>query len=145
MTYLAVNEYFIQLGKFFLVAAAEAEERIHFADGLTAQPAFFQLFTYFLFADFIQLVDGSADVGQFVGFAYHFGNAGEDFAVVNLDDHGDSKRLENLIGNLHQFGFVEQAGAANDIHIALIELAIAALLGSVGTPYRLHLVTLEGK
>ena len=92
---------------------------------------------------FVELVDGGADVGDLVGFAQHVGDAGEDLPVVDLDDDVDAEFLEDFGGDLHQFGLVEQGVGADDVGVALVELAVAAFLGTVGAPHGLHLVPLE--
>ena len=49
----------------------------------------------------------------------------------------------DFFDDLNQLQFADQAVTADHIHVALVELAIAAFLRTVGTPYRLDLETLE--
>jgi hypothetical protein len=73
----------------------------------------------------------------------HFGDAGEDFAVVELDGYGQSQLVEDSVVDLHQFGFVEETIAAHYVHVALVELLVAPFLGPVGAPHGLYLVAFE--
>ena len=75
----------------------------------------------------------------------HLGNTIEDLAVVHLQCHADAERLEYTLHDLHKLHLTQERLRADDIDIALVELAIATLLRTVGTPYGLHLVTLEGE
>ena len=75
----------------------------------------------------------------------HFGNAGEDFAVVDLDGDANAEAGEDFVDNLHEFDLIEERIGTNDVGIALVELAITAFLRTVGAPNGLDLVALEGK
>ena len=72
-------------------------------------------------------------------------NTTKDFSVVYLDEDVYSKLVESGVDNLHQFHLVKQRFAANNVGIALEELAVATLLWTVGTPYGLNLVALKGE
>ena len=88
---------------------------------------------------------GDCDIGELVTLAGDLGQAGEDLAVVDLDSHADAHVSEYLVDYLHHLQFVEQGVGAHYVHIALVELAVAAFLGTIGPPYRLDLVPLEGE
>ena len=91
----------------------------------------------------VQFVDGHGDVHNLVGRSDHFGNAGENLAVVQLDAHADAEFGEHGVHNLHQFHLVEQRVAAHHVGVTLVKLAVAPLLRPVGPPHRLNLVALE--
>ena len=64
-------------------------------------------------------------------------------AVVNLYAHAHVEQAENPVHNLHKFKFIELRGGADDVCIALIKLAVAPFLRTVGTPHWLNLEPLE--
>ena len=103
-----------------------------------------QHFGFHIFqADLIQLVDGDGDVHHLVREAADLGKARQNFAVVDFYQHAHVQQGEHPVHHLHQFQFVHLRAAADDIHIALIELAVASFLRTVGPPDRLDLETLE--
>ena len=75
--------------------------------------------------------------------AYGFGDAEEHLAVVDLECHGYAQIAENAFHDLDEFQFAQQAAAADDIYVALVEFTVATFLRSVGTPYGLYLITAE--
>ena len=91
----------------------------------------------------VQLVYGNGDVHYLIRLTDDIGYTGENLAVVYLQAHTDAKTCEHGVHNLHQFHLVQQRVTAHHIGIALIELAIAALLRTVGTPYGLYLIATE--
>ena len=58
--------------------------------------------------DLIEFVDGHGDVDNLVGRTDHFGNAGEDFAVVDLDGDTNAEAGEDFVDNLHEFDLIEE-------------------------------------
>ena len=77
--------------------------------------------------------------------ADHFCNAGENFAVVDLDGDTNAEAGEDFVDNLHEFDLIEERIGTDDVGIALVELAIAAFLRTIGAPNGLDLVALEGE
>ena len=55
------------------------------------------------------------------------------------------RRAKTPLDDLHQLDLAQQRARADDVDVALVELAVAPLLRTVGAPHRLHLVTLEGE
>ena len=55
-----------------------------------------------------------------------------------------TEAVEDGIDNLQELNLIEERVAAHHICVALIELAVAPFLWTVGTPYGLQLVALEG-
>ena len=70
-------------------------------------------------------------------------NTAKNFTVVYFDEDVNPKLVECSVDNLHQFYLVKQRLAANNVGIALEELAVAPLLWTIGTPYWLNLVALK--
>ena len=93
--------------------------------------------------DFVELVQRHAEVGDLIDVAENLGDAAEDLAVVDFHHDIDAEGAEHLIGDFHQFGLIEQGVAADDIDIALVELAITAFLRTVGAPHRLNLIAFK--
>ena len=62
-----------------------------------------------------------------------------------MQAHVDTQTAIYFFHNLNQLQLAEQAVRTDDIHVTLVELAIAAFLRTVSTPYRLNLVALEGE
>ena len=50
-----------------------------------------------------------------------------------------------FLHNLDQFDLGKQTVCSHHIHVALVELAVAAFLRTIGTPHRLNLIALEGE
>ena len=67
------------------------------------------------------------------------------FAVVDLDGDTNAEAGEDFVDNLHEFDLIEERIGADNVGIALVELAITAFLRTVSTPYGLDLVALEGR
>ena len=79
-----------------------------------------------------------------------FGNAGKNLAVVQLDGYSDVQLAEHVVYELYELNLVYERVVAYYIGVALVELAVTALLGTVllgtvGTPHGLYLVALEGE
>ena len=102
----------------------------------SAMPLHPQLLVYGLDADFFELVDGYGDVHHLVGVSDCFGDTGENFPVVHLERHTDAQFGEDGGHNFDQFHFIEQAPAADHVHVALVEFAVASFLRTVGPPHR---------
>ena len=60
-----------------------------------------------------------------------------------MDAHTHAQFAENGVHHLHQLQFIDLGAGADDIYVALVKLAVAALLGTVGPPDGLDLETLE--
>ena len=112
-------------------------------DGLGRKALFHHLLLHLLQADLVQFVDGDGDVHHPLGEAADLREAGEDLAVVDLQEHTHVQLGEHPVHDLDEFQFIDLGRGADDIHVALVELAVAALLGTVGPPDRLDLETLE--
>ena len=95
--------------------------------------------------DLVELVDEAqraGDVGQADGLVEPLGN----LAVVDLDDIGADRQLgEGVRDDEREFRFeVRREGAdVDDVDIALRELAVTTLLGTLSAPDLLDLVALE--
>ena len=92
----------------------------------------------------VEFVDGYRDIDNLIGCTDDLGDAREDLAVVDLDFYTDAQAREYGIDNLHKLYLVEERVGAYDIGIALVELTVTTLLGSVSSPYGLYLVAFEG-
>ena len=62
-----------------------------------------------------------------------------------MDGHADAQGAEDGVNHLHEVNLTKQGVGTDDVGIALVELAIASALGTVGAPDGLHLETLEGE
>ena len=62
-----------------------------------------------------------------------------------MDAHAHAQFAKDGVYHLHQLQFVNLGTAADDVYIALVELTVAAFLGTVGPPDRLDLEALEGE
>ena len=93
--------------------------------------------------DLVQFVDGYSDIHDPLRETADLREAGEDLAVVDLDAHADTQKGEHAVHHLHQFELVDLRGGADHVHVALVELAVAALLRPVCPPDGLDLVSLE--
>ena len=94
-------------------------------------------------ADFVDFVDCNGYIYNFVGCTDNFGYSAKNLAVVKLDDDANAKTAENFVDESDKFYLIEEGIAANDIGVALIELAVTSLLRAIGTPHRLNLIALE--
>ena len=130
--------------QFLGVCAREGDDGLQASDLLIAEPAAAEFVVHLVQADFVQLVDGHGNIGDGIGCAYHFGDACQNFAVVDFDADADAEAGEHFIHDLHQFHFVEERVGAYDIGVALVELAVASLLRAVGAPNGLYLKAFEG-
>ena len=95
--------------------------------------------------DLVELVDGDGDIHHALREAADLREAGEDLAVVDLDEDIDPEQGEHPVHDLHQFQLIDLGLGADHVHVALVELAVAALLGTVRPPDRLDLEPLEGE
>ena len=93
----------------------------------------------------VQFVDGDGDVHHALRESADLREAGEDLAVVDLDEDIDPEQGEHPVHDLHQFQLIDLGLGADHVHVALVELAVAALLGTVRPPDRLDLEPLEGE
>ena len=91
----------------------------------------------------VKLVDGYGYIDHLVGEAAHLRQACEHLAVVDFHAYPHVKQAEHLLHNLHQLQLAQLRTGAYGVNITLIKLAVATLLGTVGTPDRLNLETLE--
>ena len=140
---LAFSKHAAHGFELFLVASREGDDGLQFFHGLFAEADGTQFVVDFVEANLVELVDGHRDVDNLVGFTDDFGNARKDFSVIDFDADANAETSEHLIDNLHQFNFIQERVGADDIGVTLIELAVASLLRTVGTPNRLNLETLE--
>ena len=96
-------------------------------------------------ADLVQLVDRPVDAARPIGIdAGEQRQGGEELAVVDLDRRlGKPDRRQRLGHDGDRFGVGELARAADDVGVALPELAEAAPLRLLGPPDRGDVVALE--
>ena len=73
------------------------------------------------------------------------GDTEKNLAVVHLQCDADAQRFEDPFDDLHQLDLAQQRACADHIDVALVEFAVTALLGTVGTPHGLNLVAFEGE
>ena len=130
-------------GQFFGSGAGEQEDGPQDGDGVGRQALLQHLGLDALEPDLVQLVDGDGDVHHPLREAADLREAGEDLAVVDLDAHADTQKGEHAVHHLHQLELVDLRGGADHVHVALVELAVAALLRPVRPPDGLDLVPLE--
>ena len=126
------------------VGAAELDDGLQLVDSISGDAVCGELGVDIVKSDFVELVNGYGDIYNLVGLPNHLGDAAKNLAVVNLDAHTDAEAVEYLIDNLHQLHLVEQRVAAYHVSIALVELAVATLLRTVGAPHGLDLKAAEG-
>ena len=93
--------------------------------------------------DLVQLVYGYGNIDNLVRESADLRKTGQDLAVVDLDQNPDIKQREHPVHNLDKFQLIDLGLGSDDIHIALVELTVAALLRAVSPPDRLDLETLE--
>ena len=111
-----------------------------------ADTSFYHFFDNTLFAYLIELIESYSKVDEFITLPYHFGKTAENFAVVNLNSHPFKiERCEHGVVELYELHFLPQAGTTHHIGIALIKLSETSFLRTVGTPYRLNLITFKGE
>ena len=91
----------------------------------------------------VELINSHGDIHNLLSLANYLSNTGKDLTVIDLDADTHTKLGKDCIYNLHQLNLVEKRIRTNHVGIALIELAIATLLWTVGTPYWLNLIALE--
>ena len=127
------------------VGAGEGDDGLEACNLFVGKAGGGEFFVDLVETDLVEFVDGHGDVDNLIGRTDHFGNAGEDFAVVDLDGDTDAEAGEDLVDNLHEFDLIEERIGTNDVGIALVELAITAFLRAVGAPNGLDLVALEGE
>ena len=127
------------------VIARHAKDGLQLADGVLRQTPLTQLIVHFVRTNLVQFVNRHGDVHYLVRRAYHLGYSAEDLAVVQLQAYADTQAAVHLLHNLYQLQFAHQAVRSYHVHVALVELAVAPFLRTVGTPYRLDLVAAERK
>ena len=132
-------------GKFLSHGAGQPENLLHDGYRAVGQALFAHFVLHCIQADLVQFIYGDCDVHHLVRRSADLGEAGQDLPVIDLKRHSDIQQAENLIHYLHQFQLVQLGLGPYHVHVALVELAVAALLGTVRTPYRLDLETLEGE
>ena len=126
-----------------LRGAGEQEDGPQDGDGVGRQALLQHLGLDALEPDLVQLVDGDGDVYHPLREAADLREAGKYLAVVDLDAHADAEEGEHAVHHLHQLELIDLRGGADHVHVALVELAVAALLGTVRPPDGLDLVPLE--
>ena len=89
-------------------------------------------------ADLVELVDGDERaLAQLGRDAPRSEDAGQDAPVVEADGaSAEAERVERRDGGGEQLELGERAGLADDVDVALHELAVAALLRALGAPHR---------
>ena len=128
-----------------LVSTLEHDDRLQLLNLLVGETILTQFGIHIVDTNLIELIDSHGDIHDLIGSTDHLGDTSQDLAVVDLDLHTHTETGEHGVDDLHQFHLVEQRVRAHHIAIELIELTIAALLGTVGTPHGLHLIALEGQ
>ena len=127
------------------VRARQRDDGLQLFDLLVGEAVAAQFVVHGIEADFIEFVDGHGDVHNLVGGSDDLGDARENLAVVDFDGHAHAEARKHGVDDLNQLHLVQQRVAADDVAVELVELAIAALLRTVGTPNGLILIALEGK
>lgn len=61
----------------------------------------------------------------------HLGDTGQHLAVIELYCYGNPEAREYLVDHLKQFDLVEKRVRADDVGVALVELAVATFLRTV--------------
>ncbi|MNX80192.1 hypothetical protein D3C86_1118450 [compost metagenome] len=108
------------------------------------QSAFCQFFGHTIPADFVQLINGHCNVGQLFCRTTAFCKTCQHFAAIDLYLYTRYIQAVKCIAvDTQQFCFIQQGIAPHHIGITLPELAVAASLRTIGTPYRLHLVAFK--
>ena len=139
------GQHLAQLGEFLVIVTAQFENRLKTIDSLLLQSALQQFGLDVVQTDLFQFVDGHRDVHHLVGMTDRLGDSEQDLAVVHLQCHADSQRPEDALDNLHQFDLAQQRARADHVDVTLIEFAVTALLGTVGSPDGLDLIAFEGE
>ncbi len=123
--------------------AGDVQYRLERVDGFGRQTALDELGVDIVAPYLIQLVYGYCDVHDALGRADEFGDAGQNLTVVQLDGYADAQARKYLVDKLQQLDLAQQRVGTHHVGVALVELAVAAFLRAVGTPYRLYLTALE--
>ena len=129
--------------QFIIVGTLKANDRLQLLNGLFANTASSKLVVDIIQPYLVQLVYCNRNINNLVSFAYYLSDTGKNLTVVNLDLNANAESAEDGIDNLHQFYLIEQRIRANNISIALEELAITSLLRTVSAPHWLNLIALE--
>ena len=111
--------------------------------GLTANAFGFEFCLHVFDTYLVEFVDGYCYVHHLVGMTYGLGYSVEDFTVVELEGHIDAEVTEDMFHNLGQLEFAQQTAGTYHVDVALVEFAVPAFLGPVGTPYGLYLIAAE--
>ena len=96
--------------------------------------------------DLFDLVDGTEDLLDLVGESEGGEEAAEHLAVIQTDGEiTDAELFENVVNDGGHFRVVENTEliVADDVDVALIELAEASLLGAFAAENLAHLIALE--
>ena len=142
---LRVTEHLCYGIKLLRVAALKLDDGLQFLYGLLRDAVLAQFFVDGLKAYLVKLVDGNGDIHYLVGLANGLCYAGKNLAVVDFYLNPYAEPGEDGVGNLHEIHLVEQRVRAHHIDVTLVELPVATLLRTVGTPYGLYLIALEGQ
>ena len=142
---LTIGKNATQGGNLLVVSAAELDDGLKTGDSVSRKSLFGQFGVDVFKPYLVELVDSDGDVNQLVGLADDLGDAGKDFAVVDVYGDAYAEIGKDTTGHLHEVNLAEQRVGAYDVGIALVELAVASPLRTVGTPYGLHLIATEGQ
>ena len=134
-----------QGGQFGAVVALQQNDGLQTGHGLLIEPFLAQLGVHVVEANLVELVDGDGNIDDFLGCADDFGNATEDFPVVEFHRHPYAEAGKHLVDETQQFHFVEEGVGAHHVGVALEKFAVTPLLRTVGPPHGLYLITFEGK
>ena len=126
-------------------SAFREKDRPEHRDGIGREAFLHHLRLHGFESDLVDFVYGDGDVNHPFREAADLGKSGEELAVVDFEKHPYIQGGEYLFHHLDKLQFAKLAAGADDIRIALVKLAVAAFLGTVGTPDGLDLETLEGE
>ena len=140
---LAVFQHLAHRLQLLCIRTCEVDDGLQFLDGIGRNSVFSQFCIHVFDTDFVQFIDGYRDIYDLICLTYHLSNSCEDLTVVDFDTYPYSELREYRIDNLHQLHLVQQRIRSYHICITLIELSVATLLRTVGTPYGLNLIALE--
>ncbi len=110
------------------IVAAQLKYRLQFVDRLLPKSALQQFGLHVVQPDLLQLVDGDGNVHHLVGVADRLGDAEKNLAVVHLERHADAQRTEHPLDDFDQLDLAQQRPGADNVHVALVEFAVTALL-----------------
>jgi len=118
----------------------------HAPDHVIGDAAGAQLFFHAVQADLVQLVDAAVQVaGLRLRHARVDADPVQDLAVVDVDGEiGKAQPPQRGGEQADDLGVGGHARHAHDVHVALVELAVAALLGPVAAPHGRDVIAPEG-